>query len=282
MVEKKISIYGELEAQSPFNSDQLLLEVSDTHMALLVKMASKEQIAALEIFTFNSLESDWYDIFFQVRTQSVILDRSYNDTRVFYNLKEAVIVPVEKFNTNSADDYLSTIHGEPTNHVVKFDYVNIVPQVVTVYRIKNALNDMVNSNLMMVTPRHIYSKIIEQLFKDGKSYYTAFIKVQLYYHQFIVVLANNNKLQFIQCYDYETAEDVLYYLLNIVQQFNLSVDYTEIEISGFIQTRSNLFDYIQKVFPKVYFDKVSDEFLLKENLEKYPPHYFSPYLNLAV
>lgn len=282
MVEKKISIYGELEAQSPFNSDQLLMEVSNTHMALLVKMAGKDQVAALEIFTFNSNESDWYDIFYQVRTHSVVLDRSYNDTRLFYHTNEAVIVPAEKLNTNSADVYLETIHGESINHVTKFDHVNIVPQVVNVYRIKKELNEMVNANLMMVTPRHTFSKTVEHIFREGRSYFSAFIKLQVYYHQFLVVLVNNNKLQLVQSYDYQTPEDILYYLLNIIQQFNLSVDHTDLEISGFVLTRSNLYDYIQKGFPKVTFDKISDEFLLKENLEEYPPHFFSPFLNLAL
>jgi hypothetical protein len=282
MVEKKISIYGALEAQSPFNSDQLLLDISNTHMALLVKMAGKDQVAALEIFTFNSRDTEWYDIFYQIRTQSVILDRSFNDTRVFYNLKDAIIVPAEKFNVNSAEVYLNTIHGESINQLVKYDHLSIQPEMVNVYRVKKALNDMVNANLMMVTPHHVFSKILENIFSEGKSYYSAFIKLQIYHHQFVMVLVNNNTLQFIQSYDYQTAEDVLYYLLNLIEQFNLSVEYTEVELSGFIQTRSNLFDYIQKVFPKISFDKISDELLLKENLEEYPPHYFSPFLNLAV
>ncbi len=47
MVEQFISIYGDAAAQTPFNSDQLVVEISATHLVTWVKQAAgKEKVVA--------------------------------------------------------------------------------------------------------------------------------------------------------------------------------------------------------------------------------------------
>lgn len=283
MVHKRISIYGELGVQSPFNNDQLLLEVSNTHMALLVKLAGKNHAVALEIFDFDSSVNSWYDIFYHVRLDSKVLDRSYNDTRVYFNLDEALIIPLDKFSANASDAYLTTIYGDNINHVVKYDNINAEPELINLFRIKKDLNDMVNSNLMMVTPRHLYSKLLEDVFSNpAKIAKGNFLKIQFYYHQMLIVLMKDGQLQLIQSYSFQTADDVLYYLLNITQQFGLSPQEIQVEISGLIDIKSQKFEYIQKVFSKISFDTISNENFFRNYIGEYPLHYFSPFLNLIV
>jgi hypothetical protein len=282
MVQKQISIYAELETQSPYNSDQLVLEISNTHIALMVKFSGKKYVGAFELFEFDSSLMDWYTIFSQIRTESVILDRSYNDTRVFYNLNEAVIMPANAFSTNSAEAYLVSVHGDNTNHSVKYDNIQVPEGMVNVYRIKKALNDTVNSNLMMITPRHLYSKLLESILNNAAASVGVVLKIQFFYNLMVVVLVKEGKLQLIQSYNYKNEDDVLYYLLNIVQQFNLSLTDTQVELSGVIDVKSHHFDYIEKMFKQISFATLGNENILLNYIGDYPQHYFTPFLNLAL
>ncbi len=282
MVQKQISIYGELETETSFHSDQLLLEVSNTHIALMVKFSGKKYVGAFELFQFDSDQMEWYDIFQQIRTESIILDRSYNDSRVFFNLNEAVVIPAHAFSTSAADAYLTAIHGDSTQHAVKYDNISVNEGLVNIYRVKKALNDMVNSNLMMVTPRHVYSKLLENVLDSKALSNGVFLKLQFYYDQMLVLLIKDGKLFLIQSYIYQTADDVLYYLLNIAEQFQLSTTEIQVEISGILDVKSHEFDYIEKLFKKISFSDLKEDDLFKNYIGEYPPHYFTPFINITL
>ena len=283
MVEKKISIYEEeFDIEAPFNSDQLVLEVSNCHVALMVKYSGKKFVGSFELFQFDSNEMDWYTIFQQIRTESIILDRSYNDSRVFFNFNEAVVIPANAFSTSSAEAYLTTIHGDNTNHAVKYDNINVAAGLVNVYRVKRSLNDMVNSNLMMVTPRHMYSKVLENILNNAAVLNGVFLKLQFFYKMMLVVLVKDGKLFLIQSYAHQTADDVLYYLLNIAEQFQLSTTDTNVEVSGIIDVKSHEFDFIEKLFKKISFTELEADNTFRNSAVDYPQHFFTPFLNLTV
>jgi hypothetical protein len=279
MVEKRISIYGDLDVLSPFNSDQLFFEISETHAALIVKSGLKNELNALEYFEFDKLKQDWYEIFYQIRMHSKILDRSYNDTKVFYHLKEVVIVPAALYNADTSDIYLSTLFGDVENSVTNRDEVFSTLELYLPYKISKPLFDMVNTNLMMVSSKHSYSKIAEQLFRANKGAGGYFLKVIFYHNMITVALMNHNKLQLIQSYSFETPDDLLYLLLNLLQQFGITASELQIEVSGMLDVKSKNMEYLNKLFPKIVFDIYVEDAGFKNFCKEYPIHYFTPFLN---
>lgn len=282
MVVKRISIYGELEVQSPFSNNQLVFEVSNSYIVLMVKRAGKPQVDAFELFEFDKSKSDWYDVFYQVRALSKILEKSYSDTRVYYNLCEALIMPANKFSSDAADVYLEAVHGNNLNAVIKYDNVNVKASLITVYRIQKPLFDMINSNLMMVNARHTYSKLLEEVFSKDSIPEGEFLDLRFYPGFFIASVLKSGKLQLIHSYDFQTADDILYYLLSITKQFQLSTAETQVKVSGIIDVKSPEMDYISKVFSKITINTEMPGLDFKRNISSYPLHYFTPFLNLIV
>ncbi len=281
MVKKVVGLYGDIASQSPFNSDQLFIEVSNHHVVCIVKMSAKATFGGIEVFHFNSLENEWYDIFQAIRSKSLIMDRGYIDTRVFYNLPEAVIVPFQKFTAEAADSYLQLMHGDTSNHVVKYDEVKVTPSVIVAYKIKRALSDTVNSNLMMITMKHSFTTLIENVLSTKRAYNHTLLKVQLYNREMSVAVVHNEKLLLVQVYEQNTPEDVLYYLLNILQQNNLRSEETTLELSGNIEIKTPLYENLKKVFPKISFENLEEEYAFVPDFDKYQKHYLTPYFNLV-
>lgn len=281
MVEKRISIYGELAAQSPFNNDQLVFEVSNTHIVLMVKLAGKQIVNAFELFEFDKNKMDWYDIFYQMRTRSKILSRSFNDTKVYYNLSEALVMPANKFSVEAANTYLEAIHGDNTNTVVRYDNVAVEASLINVYRIEKPLFDMVNSNLMMVNTRHTYTRLLEDLFSGESISAGTYLNLKFYYGLLVVSVISAGKLQLIQTYSFQTAEDVLYYLLNIVQQLKLPTTATRVDVSGMVDIKSQEMEYIRKIFTNISVEANLIDAEFKNLSNGYPLHYFTPFLNLT-
>ena len=281
MAKKVVSVYGDISIKSPFNSDQLIIEIGNHHIACLVKLSVKGELAAVEVYSFNSNEDEWYDIFQDIRQKSKILNRGFIDTRVYFNLPESVLIPSNLYSEASANEYLQLIHGDTINQVIKSEAVNVVPSITVATKIKRGLIDAVNSNLMMITTHNTYALFVENLLSPSRVYNHILLKVQLYTGEMLVGLLYNNKLQIVQLYAQETPEDILYHLLNVLEQHNLKAEETTLELSGYIEIKTPLYENIKKVFPRITFDMPSDDIIKLHDFTKYPKHYLTPFLNLT-
>ncbi len=282
MAKKVVSVYGDISIKSPFNSDQLIIEISNFHIACIVKLSIKGELAAVEVYNFNSYEEEWYDIFQDIRLKSKILNRGFIDTRVYFNLPETVLIPTDFFkNSSSASEYLQLVHGDAINQIVKTETIDVEPQITVATKIKRSLMDAVNSNLMMITIHNSFKVFIENLMSPERTYNHSLMKVQIYYSEVLVGLMYNGKLQLAQLYGQNSSEDILYHLLNVLQQYNLRPEETTLEISGLIEIKTPLYENLKKVFPRITFELAKDEQIVLHDFTKYSKHFLTPYLNLG-
>ena len=281
MAKKVVSVYGDISIKSPFNSDQLIIEISNYHIACMVKLSIKGELSAVEVYTFNSYEEEWYDIFQDIRTKSKILNRGFIDTRVYFNLPETVLIPNNLFKESTATEYLQLIHGDIINQVVKTEAVDINPSITVATKIKRGLIDAVNSNLMMITIHNSQRAFIENLMNPNRSYNHSLLKAQLYNDEIMIGLVYNSQLLIAQLYEQHAPEDILYHLLNVLNQYSLKPEETTLELSGDIELKTPLYENLRKVFPRITFDNPSDELIKLHDFTKYPKHFLTPILNLS-
>lgn len=281
MAKKLVSVYGDISIKSPFNSDQLIIEIGNYHVACIVKLSVKGELAAIEVYSFNSFEEEWYDIFQDIRSKSKILNRGFIDTEVYFNLPETVVIPTSLFSESSATEYLQLVHGDTINQVIKSESVDVEPSITVAAKIKRSLMDAVNSNLMMITLHNSYKVFIENLMSPKRAYNHSLLKVQLYSGEMLVGLMYNSQLQIVQLYTQNTSEDILYHLLNVLQQYNLRAEETTLELSGYIEVKTPLYENLRKVFPRITFDLPEEGLTKLHDFTKYSKHYLTPYLNLT-
>ena len=281
MAKKVVSVYGDISIKSPFNSDQLIIEISNYHIACMVKLSIKGELSAVEVYTFNSYEEEWYDIFQDIRTKSKILNRGFIDTRVYFNLPETVLIPDNLFKESTATEYLQLIHGDIINQVVKTEAVDVNPGITVATKVKRGLIDAVNSNLMMITMHNSHRAFIENLMNPKRTYNHSLLKAQLYNDEILIGLVYNSQLLIVQLYEQHTPEDILYHLLNVLHQYSLKPEETTLELSGDIELKTPLYENLRKVFPRITFDNPSEELMKLHDFTKYPKHYLTPILNLT-
>ena len=280
MVEKSISSYGDLTSQSPFNSDKLVVNVGPTYMCFIVRLHGKEEIAAFELFEFDKVLDNWYDVFYNVKNQSKILDRSYNHTTVLYNMPESVLIPAEKYSAESASDFLTTVFGEHFNQLINTDTLNINEPVVNAYGIKRSLFDIVGSNFLMVEARHYYSMLLNVLLHGSVLPSGTFLRLEFYKNTLVLVLIHERRLQLVQQYSTANADDMLYYVLSVLEQYRYKPSEVQLEVAGIIDTRTQDYDFLRKLFPHISFDTLNTAIALPELVEQYPAHYLSPFFKV--
>lgn len=280
MTSRTISYYNDISGAAHAQTDQLALEFSHTHMACLVKGAESGETEAMEIFTIEDTGAEWIDIFHDVKSQSLLLNRTYRDIHCYYNFEEALLVPASQFSAVAAEDFLSMVYGESSRYEIRQDTIAADSPMINVYRIKKTIYEQVNRYFLLNKPHHIYSVLVENILavKDLPDH---FIKVAFYSKHFIAIVVKEGKLQLVQSFAYDTKEDVLYHLANLNRQFTLNAVHSRLEISGRFDTGSELHQQLQPLFGLISFDTTEPDGIFKTTGE-YPSHYFTPFHKLIV
>ncbi len=279
MVEQKLSIASSQDQQSSNFNSKLIVEVNNQHIAILEKNGLS--IHAFEFYEINGTNGEWEGIINATKNQSKILSKTFSDTTIYLNNSETLIVPSTKYKRESSDIYLAAIYGDNNNVISNADLINIVDNPVSVYRYSASLNHTIKNNFVSFNYKNTYTKVLENLFGKERML-MEMIKVQFYNKSMLVVVIYDNKLMLIQTYQISSPEDIIYYLLNIVQEFNLSVKNTPVEISGLIDVSSRHFELLENIFGRLSLEVVANDNLFAENITASEAHWYTPFYNLSV
>ncbi|MEI6585995.1 MAG: DUF3822 family protein [Sediminibacterium sp.] len=279
MVTKWIGFYGNKPNYTNKSTNHLFVEISPTQVVYLVKNTVNAQMEAIEIFQYSINNGDWSDIFFEIKEQSALIGLSFSNTSIYFNINEALLLPLNNLSASSAEDFLSLVYGPEESTIIKHDKIEYSLPFVTIYRIKNSLIDILNRNFILYNIQHAYSPILRDVFeRDNLS--PIFLKLVVYHQHIIVVYIKNNQLQLTQTYSFKSSDDILYYLLGIIQQDGQSAIQTQIEISGLIDQQIGLYEQLKLSFGIVSFDEINLDNTIKIGLEKYPAYTFTPFYKL--
>ena len=279
MVTQKLSIAASQEQTSLQYASKLIAEIGNHHIALMIK--SEKGIDAFELYEIDANTTSWQHIFAGVKNYSKILEKNYTQTTFYLNTTEALIVPATKFRKESIEPYLTAVFGSSANYKCEADIVSMPTNPATIYRLPITLEETIKSNFMLFNYKHTYTKILENLL-GSDAMILEMIKVQFYAKYMIVAVIYGNKLMLIQSYPYSSAEDVIYYLLNIVQEFSLNVKSTAVEVSGMIDINSKHFELLENVFGRLTLETIGANSIFKDHLNVANAHYYTPFYNLAL
>jgi hypothetical protein len=279
MVEQKLGIASLQHQQSLNNNGKLIIEIGVNHISLLVK--ENNTLQAFELYELVNETGNWDKIFSALNNQSKIAGRKYASTTVFLNTVEALIIPAEKFRSESIEPYLSAVYGNAENAKCEADTVNIATKPANIYRIPIKLDDALKAAFGVFGYKHTYTKILENLFSIDKML-MEMLKVQFYPKHMTVTVIYGNKLMLMQSYPCSSPEDVIYYLLNIVQEFSLNVNSTAVEVSGTLDIASRHFELLENVFGRLSLETIAGEGIFQEHLNVTNAHYYTPFINLGL
>ncbi|MBK7346621.1 MAG: DUF3822 family protein [Chitinophagaceae bacterium] len=97
----------------------------------------------------------------------------------------------------------------------------------------------------------------------------------VYNRQIKVLFYKNGKLQLLQYYAYGTAADMLYCLLNVCAQYDVSPASVSLVLYGLIEQNSNLYKEIYNYFLNVEMASLPEAISLSEEIKQHPPHFFA-------
>lgn len=280
MVVKKIGLYN--DNTIPDSNHQLVIEIGNDELMCLSKNLLTLEIIAFELFIIEKEDKiNWNKILYAFKTSSEILKYKYQEVKCFFNFDELVLIPEDMQGESAAEDYLNLIYGENIKQLLCFENVTYANHFINAYRVPKVIIDNIHQSFDNCQLGHTYSVILKEVM-GRTDLHSFFIKVQFYTNRFVLGVWKLGKLQIIQSYKYFQPEDVIYYLLRIVQQFEMDALHTELELSGMIEEESDIYVKLLKIFGKIKNQHILPNGVFQNVFNKYPAYYFSPFYNLSL
>ena len=245
------------------DEDVLLGEISDTFACTALYNQQQQSISRLDYFTFpatQAIES----------IKEIFADHKKNDGKkaiISASFSEAFLIPSSLYKEENVQNIFMDVAASKiiTDPIPEW-------QMVTAYAMPTTLYNQLSTG--NTTFFHTYTPTLKVYngFDGGQQ-----VMVHFSPQQFRVMVKKEGQLQLAQIYSYTVPLDVVYYLLSIYQQFNLSKEETFLLLSGLVEKDSALYKELDNYFLNIHFNSSS----VKGKLEDFPQHYFTSLYNLA-
>lgn len=205
-----------------------------------------------------------------------VLREKMKESVVIYNFPESHLVPEKYFNINITEGLIELMHGDFNRGVILSEKIAGCSQY-NVFRVPTDIHSLFQRHFARGKYWHYYSLWMECRQKQpggGDDYLT----VIFYPKRILVAAVGNREVRLFQSFEYEAAEDVVYYLLNICRQFEFTPENIPLKMSGMLDESSTMYSEIFKYFGQAQLESFT---FTTPVLEEYPPHFFSPLLKLA-
>ena len=254
----------------------LLIEVGRQGISYIA-YTSDNNCIALSLFHFEaSTTNDQVANYLnEIVTEQPLLQRSFNKVNLVYTFPESLLVPDQYVGINTNKEMLELVYGDASDNVIRTDAI-ANHNLHNVYQVPRQVDSVIMQLFSTAEHGHFYS-LLPGIFKGtGNQLDCIFSTTNI-----TVQLLKEGRLQVIQNFQYKVAEDVVYFLLNVCQRFDVDINNTTVKLHGMIDEESNLYNELNKYFLHQEFGSLPEQFIYNEEIKKYPVHYFNHLFELA-
>lgn len=272
--------YLKKEINIPININEkarvfLMIELCEKGISLVWHSLHPKEIAGAEVYNFEE-KDNVEEVLSGIFTN--ILNSKYHpeQIRISYNYKQSLLVPEKYYQSSTNADMLNLLYLDSHSDIVKFDHIPEL-EMYHIYRVPKKINDLVLSMLPNGVNFHSTSKQILMNKEDEGSHLLCIV----FYHRIKVILFKEGILQIVQQFEYNTPEDVAYYLLNVCEQYHVNSTEVKLRLQGLIVKDSKLYEYLYNYFLQIDLALASSKVSLTPHFVHQTKYFLSHLIDLA-
>lgn len=283
MIRPAFHIEHERPGEDDLLQSLLLMEVNPQGFSYLVLQQVRQEVLDARYYAVPFTES--HSLSDRLRTiveADDLLGSQFRQSIVLYNFPESMLVPDATFKLENNRDLIELGFGTVSKGLILSEKVPAHPAH-NVYRMAPDVHSLFQHKFTAGKYWHLYSLWLSSLksfppeINDGQGH----IQVLFYPDKMLVSVYKDGQLQLVQTFLYQVPEDVVYYLLNICRQLELSPETVALIVSGYAENDSALLTEVKKYFLHCIMDEVPPTFS-GSAFAPLPAHFFSPLLKMAL
>ena len=255
---------------------KLNLQVSKNYLFASHFDSSKKQYVSLEEYYLGNHES-WFMMQENAATIFKKLGMTNGNITASVSLVDHnyALVPLGLFDEKQLSTYLNfnSLSHQDEQLVHRFDVLES-QQTAIVYGVPSSVSRMLENQLSNFSWSHFAFPLLESILLNAAPEATLYLHIQ--YNRFDVVYVDNKKLKFFNSFNYQTVEDLIYFLLYVMEQLNLDRESIPVELIGEFDEQSALYEMLFKYIRKVSIGKRPQAVNYSQVLSSLPQqHYYT-------
>ena len=211
--------------------------------------------------------------FISIKQLSVLAVVNADVTNFIWNSPEAICVPAEFYSEELALDYANITYGDyPGVKTYMHELDNVDVLAATTSLLQQTAADAFNGAVFY----HHHYCLLSSIPGDDKPV----IYLYFYPGSFTVSAFKNGQLQVVQTRPFTTAEEVLYFVLNVYKQYGFVQEETQLLTAGFIDPQSSLYELLYQYMAGIHIQQPHGNLVAQEVFGEYQPHVYLPFCSL--
>jgi hypothetical protein len=273
--------------------DSFLLKKTDTYhlsiqtglngLSFAVLDENKFRYTVLRHYPFEGLENpnEIYNYLTVVYHEDNILNHNFKSINHVFVGNRSTIIPQKEFNANNADNYLQFLYSNNKQQITNYNLLPTI-QCYNVFSYPSLLYTNLNTLFNGVKLYHHVTTFITHLIEDSSQKSQPVCTVFLSDGLMNIGIAKNGQLLFFNTFEYKDKSDVAYFILGILEQYNMSARLTDIEISSDTKYHDEIFDFLNNFLGQIHFIKPSNKYTYSHLFDELHLTQFVNLFNLAL
>jgi hypothetical protein len=250
----------------------LSIRIGERHCCFSIVDLANNELRQLAYYTAEELNENFLTDLFAAHKE---LNGKFSQVLICSDHPQSSFVPQKYFKQEDAGLLLKTLYGVNNYTIVS----EAVPewQLYNIYGVPKDVSNWMSRKFSAARYFHQYTVGIKNM-SIGEA--GGNLLVNFRNEDFTVLGSKNNKLLMTQTFLYSTPADVIYYLIKICQQFDLSQQELHLGLSGLIDKESTLYRELYQYFLNVKFLEANWIIPASANNET-PAHFFTSLNDLS-
>ncbi len=247
----------------------LSLRIGKQHFCFAIANKSGLELYQLAYYSVDEWnEKGWQEII----DSNPVFSSSFYEVLVAYDFSESLLVPSKEFKSEEAGALLKMSYGVNSQSSVISESITGW-QLYNIYAIPSEIKEWISRKFTTARFWHQYSLDVRNSLAASAE---GNLLVDFRKNEFVVIASGRSNILLTQTFEYTTPEDVLFYLLKICEQFSLSREAVQLQLSGLLDKQSSLYKELYQYFINIDFRNAQ-----WNTGTEYPAHFFTSLNDLA-
>lgn len=207
------------------------------------------------------------------------LSREYRKYRLVFNLEQSTIVPAALYDPAIKNDYFMLNHSLEDDYTVSNNKL-VNPDAYLLFGIRKDIFDIACRLFPEASLTHQAKPLLHSSFRDARKVSGRYIRVHIDRGFFTLILIKDDTLQFFNTFRVRNDSDILYYLLNSFNRFNIPAEET-VHLSGDILKYDELYNNMLRYSSTLRFAKPQGDFSLSYIFDEMATHRYCNLFNIV-
>ena len=265
----------------------LSLQFSEAHIAYCVMDYRLNKYVLIQDYRRNDFipkakpgfKLSFDDFLKSVLTANPWLKNPFKSVKIAYEGKKNTLIPGPLFDAQEAEIFLKFNYQVAADEHVLADHIQQFVNY-NVYAIPKALEESVKQLFPSARISSLSTILIQSVWMNFKARINANrIFLHIKEKSFDILIYDGKQIQYLNTFTWMVAEDVVYFLIFILEQLGLNPELSSVVLLGNIDRGSNLFELIYRYVKNMEFGRRNETFKYSPVFDVIAPQSYYPLLN---